>query len=475
MAVAPPRFYTLKKQVPLTPGTGLGFVAGRGYFVRPVNAPVAHAPGAPPAAPVDPYLEQAKAIAAAMIDPQTAEAQRAIDQANRDAVAHAKAYAGVTTALGAFTQGMPEQVRAAYETAGKDISGFAQGITGEAGDNARAAAAEMARQLDAVGAPGSVEANPNYEGTVAMTGGLIPARTLAEQSATHYAQMAGLRAASGLTLEQEARKQAMADDAAVADLRAKASDLEGTRAGEVAKALLQLHDEARQQQGVDIQQQALRVQQGQLRLSQAKTVQDRAAAMTDITGTIWVARNGKAVNTGRAAPGTSGYKQTHPTVTPHTPAALQHTSIGTHAVTYDPNTGGYYFPGTQTPIPQSTLDQWAKSAQKKAAAVAPPSQQHVTLPDGTVVNYNPKTGKYIDPATGKAVDPNDHKTPGTKPLTGDALRQAHAKALNGAADARKKKMEPAAALMSLVAQGVPRWIAASAVAKVYGLPPGWSR
>lgn len=367
---------------------------------------------------------------------------------------------------------MPEQVRSAYETAGQDISGFAQGITGEAGDNARAAAAEMAKQLAAVGAPGSVEANPAYEGTVAVTGGFIPARSLAEQSATHYSQMTGLRTAAGLTIAQQARQQAAADDAAVAELRAKAVDLEGTRAGEVAKALLQLHDEARQQQGTDIQAQALRVQQGQLRLSQAKTVQDRAAAMTDITGTIWVVKNGQAVNTGKAAPGTTGYKVQHPAAA--APAAMQHTSVGTHAVTYDPNTGGYYFPGTQTPIPQSTLDQWAKSAQKKAAAVAPPSQQHVTLPDGTVVNYNPKTGKYIDPATGKVVDPNQHKTPAKKPPSAQQEQQWHAQALNGAADAKKKKMTPVAALNALVAKGIPRWIAASEIAKVYGLPPGWS-
>lgn len=415
----------------------------------PGHKPVVRTP------PEDPYLAQAKLLAAALLQPQIDAANRATEQAQRDALARQKAYEGVMGTFGNFASGLPEQVQAAYRTAGQDVSGYASGIAGAAGENSRAAAAEAAAHIAAVGAPGGVTVNPDYENTIAITGGQIPAGALAANAASAFTEMTGLRTASGLGLAANAHQQLLKDSAAEAELRQKAVDLEGTRAGEIAKQLLALHDDARQQQSVDIQQRALEIQSGQLKLANAKNAFEQAAALTDIYGTIWVVKNGKAVNTGKPATGSAAYRTTHPAAA--APKGMQKATVGGHPVTYDPNTGAYYMPGTSTPVTQAQIDAWLKNP--VAGAAGTPSSQSKTMADGTVVDYNPKAPagqRYTDPVTGKVVNPNDYK----KKADTKAVQQDRAKVagwITGylAADPGK---DPADIYRSSVGAGIAGWI-----------------
>ena len=45
----------------------------------------------------------------------------------------------------------------------------------------------------------------------------------------------------------------------------------------------------------------------------------------------------------------------------NTPKPFKNQVINGHAATFDPNTGTYYYPGTQNPIPQNVLDKWSKT------------------------------------------------------------------------------------------------------------------
>src|SRR5262245_43670949 len=178
--------------------------------------PNVRTPAASP--PVDPYLTQAKLIAAALLDPEIKAQQRAIDQANIDAQARQKAYEGVMGAYGRLTEGMPAGVQAAYNTAAGNVSNYAGMVTGAVGAEAQKQASEAAAEIARIGVPGSGSVptvDPNYMNSVAFSGGFIPARSLAQEAASAFTNMTGQRLASGAMIAQTAAQQLAKDTATV--------------------------------------------------------------------------------------------------------------------------------------------------------------------------------------------------------------------------------------------------------------------
>lgn len=277
-------------------------------------------PAARPAAPVpvaapklSPQDEQARLIAAGIIDPQTAAINRAIALKESDRAATAEASKGIIAALGNLTAGAPGSVRDAYSRAGTETMGFANDLTGAVGDSAQAAAAEAARQISSLGAPGEIHSDsPAAMNTLRYTGGYLPASNLAAEAASRLTEATTLRNAGATSLGQQALQQLNATNTEIADLRAKGLDIENTRPSEVAKALQGLRAQDLEERGMKINEQqaatqtrAEKVQEGALDRSWYQSLADEAWNRTNATGTLWTVRNGKIVNTGKPAPGSA--------------------------------------------------------------------------------------------------------------------------------------------------------------------------
>lgn len=75
------------------------------------------------------------------------------------------------------------------------------------------------------------------------------------------------------------------------------------------------------------------------------------------------------------------------------PKPMKNANINGHAATYDPNTGTYYYSGTQNPVPQSVLDTWSKKAAGKGSKNAPSNVNRSRA-------YTASLNAVIDPKTG---------------------------------------------------------------------------
>lgn len=249
-------------------------------------------------------LTPAQQIAAGILDPQIAAYNRAAEQAERVAAARAEASKGIIGAVYSGTAGLPEAVRAAYQTAADDTSGYAGALSGELRSTAGSAAAEAAQMIASLHAPGEVGSQADaLASTGQYLGGFLPARDLAAEAASRLTETGELRAAAGASLGQQALAQQTEERAAADELRAKGLDLELSRPGEIQKAMEQLRAQGIDERQIAVQERALQVQIGQLQLSQAKTLWDQAEAQTNMTGVLHVVRNGRIVNTGRKASG----------------------------------------------------------------------------------------------------------------------------------------------------------------------------
>jgi hypothetical protein len=280
------------------PGTTLG-----------VNFATKLAGGVPPPS----LQDQAAAIAASMIDPQTAAVNRAIQAKQQLMGGQGAGYAGVIDALGRLTSGIPEAVRSAYQTAGDQTAGYASSLTGTLGDAAKSAAAEAAQHIASLGAPGTVTSvAPDALNVANYSYGTLPSSSLAAEAASRLTEQEGLRAAGGYALGQQALQAMNATRSEISDLQAKGLDIENTRPGEVQKALSSLRDENRANQQLAIaeknyklQARAEGVQESQLNRAWLQTLNSEAFNRTNATGTLWVVKGNKIVNTGQSAPGSA--------------------------------------------------------------------------------------------------------------------------------------------------------------------------
>lgn len=239
---------------------------------------------------------QAAKIAAAAIDPAKADIAQAVATAEANRVAAAKATAGITNALAAMSAGDAEAARAAYVGAAEHIAGLGQGLTGAVREAQQASIAPAADRIAALGAPGALttgaEANANVSGYL----NTLPADSLERAAAQALVSTQGRRGASGLRLADEFGATDYKAQMDINDLRKEIVKLEAKRPGLIADALQQIQTNARSDR-------ATNVQIGYLQLQQAKTLQDQAVAMTNMTGQLYVVKNGKVTPTGRLAPG----------------------------------------------------------------------------------------------------------------------------------------------------------------------------
>jgi hypothetical protein len=263
--------------------------------------------------PAPSLQDQAAAIAASMIDPQTAAVNRAIQAKQQLMGGQGVGYAGVIDALGRLTSGIPEAVRSAYQTAGDQTAGYAGGLTGALGDAAKSAAAEAAQHIASLGAPGTVTSVlPDALNVANYSYGTLPSSSLAAEAASRMTEQEGLRTAGAYALGQQALQAMNATRAEISDLQAKGLDIENTRPGEVQKALLSLRDENRANAGLALQEKNFKlqaraegVQESQLNRAWLQTLNSEAFNRTNATGTLWLVKGNKIVNTGQAAPGSA--------------------------------------------------------------------------------------------------------------------------------------------------------------------------
>lgn len=240
--------------------------------------------------------EQAAKIAGAAIDPAKADIAKAVADAERQRVAAAKATAGITTALAGMSAGDAAAARAAYAGAAEHIAGLGQGLTGAVREAQQASTAPAAGLIGELGAPGSVTSGAEGNANVSGYLNTLPADSLERAAAQALVSTQDKRYAGGLRLADEFGATDYKSNLGIQDLRSKIVDLEKKRPGLIAEALDQIRSSARADR-------ATNVQIGYLQLQQAKTLQDQAVAMTNMTGSLYVVKGGKVVNTGRVAPG----------------------------------------------------------------------------------------------------------------------------------------------------------------------------
>lgn len=267
--------------------------------------------GAPP--PPMSMQDAAAAIAASMIDPQTAAINRAVQLKQGALAQEGPSYGAVIDALGRLTAPIPAAIQGAYAGAGDRVAGYASGLTGALGDAAKSAAATAAAHIASLGAPGTVTSTaPDAMNVANYEFGALPSSSLASEAASRLSEAEGQRAASGYALGQQALAQMNATRQEIADLQAKGLDIENTRPAEVQKALASLRDQnnanaqlAIQEQNFKLQARAEGVQESQLNRAWLQTLNSEAYNRTNATGTLWVVQGNKIINTGQSAPGSA--------------------------------------------------------------------------------------------------------------------------------------------------------------------------
>lgn len=252
---------------------------------------------APKKPPVDPYLATAKAAVAASIDPARADIQKAIAtaEANRALAAHGSE--SIINAVAQMGKGDAEQVRAGYAAAGDRVAAYGGAFTGALRDDASNAAKAANVLIGKLGAPGTVTSRGDDAANVTyLTSGATPAAGLAGQGAAALAQTLAHRLATGTKLGDAALAGDWKAQTDIKSLGDQILSLESKRPGLIMQALDSLHTQANAKRATD-------TQVGYLQLQQAKTVQDQAVAMTNLTGTLHIVVKGKVIDTGKSAGG----------------------------------------------------------------------------------------------------------------------------------------------------------------------------
>jgi hypothetical protein len=257
--------------------------------------------------------ERAKVIAAGILDPQEAAIARAIQAKELAIQGQGVAAQGVIAALAKLGGALPAAIQQAYSQAGKEQAGYASGLTGAVGEKAQSAAAEAGKMIASLGAPGAVGSDsPAAMNTANYLGGVLPANDLAAEAASRLAEASTVAYAGTAGIAQQALDQMNASRSEIEELRQRGLDLENTRPAEIQKALTQMRGEDRDERALKLQEEAskreweaLGLQKSTINRQWAQTLEDMAWNRTNATGTLWVVKNGKLVNTGRAAPGSA--------------------------------------------------------------------------------------------------------------------------------------------------------------------------
>jgi hypothetical protein len=230
-------------------------------------------------------------------------ASTSAEQAQSNAqAAQAQKYA---VALANLTAGTPDAIKADYQQAADRLKGYGAGLTGATFDAQQAAAASVAQHLKDQGVTDTAPSTYDpaaLRSTATMLGVTIPGTTLDEESllAKHAAEAD--RAASVSRVGDIAQQYLAKTTDLQNQLAAKRTALEATRPQLLQSALTAKSDAARQQRALD-------VQVGTLQLQQAKTAQDQAIAMTNLTGTLHVVdKTGRVIDTHRSAQGSDAAK-----------------------------------------------------------------------------------------------------------------------------------------------------------------------
>lgn len=285
--------------------------------------------------------EKARQIAASLLDPQVAAINRAADVKARSIVANSEAAKGVLAALQKMQTGIPDSIRASYQQAADAQNRYAQGITGAVGEAAQGAAQTADQSLSSFGLPDVTSVAPAAQQVQQYLGGYLPSTDLAAAGASRFAEAVQSEQSGNIALTQQVLQQMNASQQEVDQLRQQGLDLERTRPGEIQKALLDIRDQNRQdatlalnqqqqafneklqtrQQGFDerqanaklaldeknfkLQANAAGMQEDQINRAWYATLQDEAFNRTNVTGTLWVVKGNKVVNTGQPAPGSA--------------------------------------------------------------------------------------------------------------------------------------------------------------------------
>lgn len=225
----------------------------------------------PPPTLAQRQLSEAEQIAAAAIDPQISSVNEAVLAAETARVNRMHAAEGVTNALAALSSGDADAARAAYAEAAQRIGQYGQGLTGTLRGLQEASGAAM-------GVPTDAASNANV---AQMLGAVIPGETLASSAPRALEQSQAHRLAAGMRLADDASASDYRSGQEIAGIRAKIQELESKRPGLIMEALDDLKQRANAER-------ATNVQIGYLQLQQAKTIEDRAVAMTNLTGSLHV-------------------------------------------------------------------------------------------------------------------------------------------------------------------------------------------
>lgn len=240
--------------------------------------------------------QQAQALVEAGLGPQRTAIQEAIAAAEADRLALAKATEGTVKAVGALSAGDAAAARDAYAGAADRIGGLGSALTGAVREAIQRETPNAAL-IRTIGAPGSVpNGADSVVNTASMLGTVIPGTGLANEAARALVNMGDRRFAAGVRLADASDSALFKGKGDIDKMRASIRDLEAKRPGLLLEAVMNLRQQANQER-------ATKVQIGTLQLQQAKTAQEQAVAMTNLTGTIHIVKGGKVVDTGRAAPG----------------------------------------------------------------------------------------------------------------------------------------------------------------------------
>ena len=234
-----------------------------------------------------PYWKQAKLIAQGIVNPQVAAYTTQIQQQREQAQRESDSAYAVGTAIAKMTGD-------AYQRAANAQESFAAPLQGAIGDLARKATADANAQITTAFAPGAQATTPWNADT---TGGLAYEAAFAP-GAGIGAQGAAQVGALGSVAEMSRDRAKHAYDSQIATLAAQKLAAQGTLGPETEKAWLQLRDDARQQA-------ALAVQKQTAARAWAQELDNRALNLTNMTGSLWKVVNGRVVNTGRAAGGST--------------------------------------------------------------------------------------------------------------------------------------------------------------------------
>src|SRR5215471_10236574 len=223
---------------------------------------------------------RARTIALGIVNPQTQAIQTQINAQRESDQAFA------------VGQAIAKMTGDAYKSASDAQMSFAGALGGTVGDLARQGAAAAGAHIQGGDKPTSAydpSVNPDAASGLATEVSYKPGQSLSDLGA---AQVGALGDQALLSSKQALH----AYDPEIATLVSQKLAEQGTLGAETEKAWLSLRDDQRQQAALGIQkQQANRVWQ--------QALDTRALNLTNMTGSLWVVKNGHVVNTHQPAGG----------------------------------------------------------------------------------------------------------------------------------------------------------------------------